>query len=1071
MDIDAALSSSSGEDGANLASGAGRGGKRQTRLKPRHSSETPKPQEDGRYRPQDAVEARFGGRSKWFPGKVRRAYEGREGRLLYDVDFDDGDEEEGVLAGRVRRPGQRPPSLSAGLVVDIKLARKGKGYHPATIGRVNDDGSLYVKLDDGDSEWSLPAQQAIPIYPYTPPLDKTNAGASDGQLAAPESARDENNRAEPHDDADDQIGPNSTSPRAAEDVPPASSDRSNNAAGHQSSAASTASGPLPPSSSSDGGAEKQSGQNSDKNGGAEEKSDQSGSGVSWIADLAKSVETPTPVAQLSDSAARTDAGGKRSEAGDDSGNRDGGGGGSGLDWITELVSPLAQPSARESSSSGGEASAEGGPPVAVGNLSPVPITQTPAFARGHGPSTPLATKTPPPRAVKPPHLEWKPITDGSAKRRWGAPPPEVDADKSKDGKETEPQQRQQLPNSPPRLSRSTAAPDSTRSLSTDAAPPADAPASSSAARASAPKIALPAGQREPKATTNVSDEGNASITSTATISSQGARSGGRPSTVPVAGGRTPGPEVREHDDTNTQQSCDASSGATAENLGGLQDNQGTEMLATQQKGFASFQSSGSVNATVLPPAEGAQIALPPVQKKGVPEGQSVRGGSSRWDIIRSSVQRRFAAEAMHLSEEVRLLTAQLAAAEDKTQARLVQQERKLVRQMDEVLKRERDKMQALLSEERASSARRINALKGEVDAARRQLELERRRSEKVRTGTLTTITQKMCRLQPIDQAFGQERRFPGHAPESTTTRSLRATSSGGQAFLSGRRARTSPPLDPTTGSVRGREKTRGTVTSYDPAHEAPGRSASTMRRPRSTSSARVSRTGPWGLSDRDAERRHPPPPQLSLATSSSGSGRNASSAASASEGARRTISSERLGHTSPSLLSPLSCGGSDGGGGSDGKGVDYLALENILRNVLATVAEPSSSKEESSFHNLKRNDDQDDYKEAFGSEEEAYEEPAPPPPRQRERGPAHTERAVSDGHREQSSRWRLETERRDTRRRLEAMKGEVERVVGQFRARAERAEAAAASAEQRAKVKALRYLRSKRSPSTAAGFD
>ncbi|CBJ32012.1 conserved unknown protein [Ectocarpus siliculosus] len=1027
MDIDAALSSSSGEDGANLASGAGRGGKRQSRLKPKHSSETPEPQDDGRYQPHDTVEARFGGRSKWFPGKVRRAYEGREGRLLYDVDFDDGDEEEGVLAGRVRRPGQGPPALRAGLVVDVKLARKGKGYHPGTIGRVNDDGSLYVKLDDGDSEWSLPAQQAIPIYPYTPSVGGTNTGASDGQVEA-RAARDENSRAEPHDDADDQLGPNSTSPRAAENDQPASSDRSNNTRGHQASAASTASGPLPLSSSSsfDGGAEKQSSQNNDQNGGAEEKSDQSGSGISWIADLAKSVETPTPAAQLPDPAARTDAGGKRSEAGDDSGNRGGGGGGSGLDWITELVSPLAQPSARESSSSGGEASAERGPPVATGNLSPVPITQTPAVAPDRGPSTPVATKSRPPRAVTPSHLEWKPITDGSAKRRWGAPPPEVDADKSKGGEETKTQQRQQLPNSPPRLSRSTAAPDSTRSLSTDAAPLADAPASRSATRVSAPKIALPAGQQEPKAKTNVGGESNASIASTDTIASQGARSGGRPPTVPVAGGRTPGPEVRERDDANTQHSCDASGGATAENLGGSQDNQGTEMHATQQEGAASFESSGSVNATVPLPGGGAQIALPSVQKKGVAEGQSVRGGSSRWDIIRSSVQRRYAAEAMHLSEEVRLLTAKLAAAEDKTQARLVQQERKLVRQMDEVLKRERDKMQALLSEERASSARRINTLKGEVDAARRQLELERRRSEK-------------------------------------------AASTGGQAILSGRRAKTSPPLHHTTGSVRGREKTRGTVSSYEPAHcEAPDRSASTVRRPRSSSSARVSRTGPWGLSDRDAGRRCPPPPPLSLATTCPDSGRKASSAASASEGARRTIFSERLGHTSSSVLSPLSCGGS-GGGGSDGKGVEYLALENILRNVLATVAEPSSSsKEESSFHNRKRDGEQE---ERSGSEGEAFEELAPPPPRQRERAPAHRERAVSDGHREQASRWRLETERRDTRRRLEAMKGEVERVVGQFRARAERAEAAAASAEQRAKVKALRYLRSKRSPPTTAGFD
>lgn len=82
-------------------------------------------------------------------------------------------------------------------------ANNTQGYHPATIGRVNDDGSLYVKLDDGDSEWSLPAQQAIPIYPYTPPLDGTNLGE---QVAVPESARDENSRTERHDDAEDQLG-------------------------------------------------------------------------------------------------------------------------------------------------------------------------------------------------------------------------------------------------------------------------------------------------------------------------------------------------------------------------------------------------------------------------------------------------------------------------------------------------------------------------------------------------------------------------------------------------------------------------------------------------------------------------------------------------------------------------------------------------------------------------------------------------------------------------------------------------------------------------------------------------
>lgn len=59
--------------------------------------------------------------------QVRRAYDGRPtGNAVYDIEYDDGDKEEGVVAGRVRRPGQSVPPLEAGAAVDIKLARKGK---------------------------------------------------------------------------------------------------------------------------------------------------------------------------------------------------------------------------------------------------------------------------------------------------------------------------------------------------------------------------------------------------------------------------------------------------------------------------------------------------------------------------------------------------------------------------------------------------------------------------------------------------------------------------------------------------------------------------------------------------------------------------------------------------------------------------------------------------------------------------------------------------------------------------------------------------------------------------------
>lgn len=51
-----------------------------------------------------------------------------------------------------------------------------QGYHPGKIGRVNDDGSFYVKLDDGDSEWSIPAQQVIPAYAFAPTTSASDHG-------------------------------------------------------------------------------------------------------------------------------------------------------------------------------------------------------------------------------------------------------------------------------------------------------------------------------------------------------------------------------------------------------------------------------------------------------------------------------------------------------------------------------------------------------------------------------------------------------------------------------------------------------------------------------------------------------------------------------------------------------------------------------------------------------------------------------------------------------------------------------------------------------------------------------
>ncbi|CAM9342105.1 unnamed protein product, partial [Hapterophycus canaliculatus] len=504
--MDAALSSSSdGDDDNDLAAPRRRAKKVQSRLTPKTDSDMDKKQLRDRHQPGEAVEARFGGRSKWFPGKVRRVYEGPTGQLLYDVSFDDGDKEEGILAGRVRTVGQCPPSLRAGLAVDIKLARKGKGYHPGKIGRVNDDGSLYVKLDDGDSEWSLPSEQIIPIFPYTSaevPLRGDNKHQNKGHRAAPrEQPEGVDARGEHESDGSNNSSTTvSASAKKNRDFSAATGD---NATESRATPENTTleSSESPP-------------QEIDKcivgNG-------EGADGVSWIAELATSVGVPSPTAKASPAAPNNAA--------------DSDGGGNGLDWITGLVSTLG----------GGEGGGDRGSPspgdghyprgrieVTTGSSSGLPSnTPTQAGAApttANGPLTPAATKTRPPRAVTPTHLEWKPIKDGSFNRTWGAPPPDIvatDGAIEGDGMGKDTRQHQQNPKSPPRLSRSTEAP-FVSSSSSDVAAPTDVRATTAAmATLTAPLPSWPQGA-------GVTPDGNARGSSAkATASANEAAPGGR----------------------------------------------------------------------------------------------------------------------------------------------------------------------------------------------------------------------------------------------------------------------------------------------------------------------------------------------------------------------------------------------------------------------------------------------------------------------------------------------------------------------------------------------------------------
>ncbi|KAJ1453684.1 hypothetical protein M885DRAFT_273210 [Pelagophyceae sp. CCMP2097] len=100
----------------------------------------------------DAVEARYRGKGKYYPGRIGAV--GGDG--TFNVDYDDGEKETGVGRDLIRRVGAAPAVASANdlAVGDLVEARyKGKGkFYAGRIGAVGGDGTYNVDYDDGEKE-------------------------------------------------------------------------------------------------------------------------------------------------------------------------------------------------------------------------------------------------------------------------------------------------------------------------------------------------------------------------------------------------------------------------------------------------------------------------------------------------------------------------------------------------------------------------------------------------------------------------------------------------------------------------------------------------------------------------------------------------------------------------------------------------------------------------------------------------------------------------------------------------------------------------------------------------------
>jgi len=101
----------------------------------------------------DAIEARFGGGPDFHSGKVAAV----NGDGTYAIDYSDGDKEPAVKRLRIRRPGQDTPAM---FVQGTRCeARHGGGMaaFDGVISKVNSDGTYDVDYDDGDKEQGVPA--------------------------------------------------------------------------------------------------------------------------------------------------------------------------------------------------------------------------------------------------------------------------------------------------------------------------------------------------------------------------------------------------------------------------------------------------------------------------------------------------------------------------------------------------------------------------------------------------------------------------------------------------------------------------------------------------------------------------------------------------------------------------------------------------------------------------------------------------------------------------------------------------------------------------------------------------
>ncbi|EQC30141.1 hypothetical protein SDRG_12199 [Saprolegnia diclina VS20] len=101
------------------------------------------------------VEARYKGKSKYYPGKIAKCHADE----TYDIDYDDGEKEKRIERDLIRvvvtsstKTSQHNTETDLVVGTKVEAKYKGKTYYPGTIAKVNDDESYDIDYDDGEKE-------------------------------------------------------------------------------------------------------------------------------------------------------------------------------------------------------------------------------------------------------------------------------------------------------------------------------------------------------------------------------------------------------------------------------------------------------------------------------------------------------------------------------------------------------------------------------------------------------------------------------------------------------------------------------------------------------------------------------------------------------------------------------------------------------------------------------------------------------------------------------------------------------------------------------------------------------